>query len=310
MREGRESDIRECGACLQGCLALVKAGRGLGCIVNPEVGREAEPLAPAREPKSIVIVGGGPAGLTAAITARRRGFEDVRLLESRPSLGGQFALSFLSPGKEAIERPFRSLVREANESGAEILTGHAATAEEIAALEPDEVILATGARPIMPRIDGLTDPVPGEDVLTGERESGPRVLVLGGGLVGIEVAEWLAERGRDVVVVEALSEVARDMEPVARKLTMKRLRGMSVTVLTSTTLERIADGEAFVSSEGEGRSIGSFDTAVVAVGVRPADALKNELEGRGIPVHVVGDAARPGQVVDAVQAGYEAAAGL
>jgi NADPH-dependent 2,4-dienoyl-CoA reductase/sulfur reductase-like enzyme len=310
MREGREDRIRLCGACLQGCLALVKAGRGLGCIVNPEVGREGEKLEPARSRKAILIVGGGPAGLTAAITARRRGYENVRLLEARPELGGQFALSFLSPGKEAIERPFRSLIREALDSGAEILTGHEADAAEIAAWPPDEVILATGARPIAPRIDGLDDPATGEEILAGVREAGPRVLVLGGGLVGIEVAEWLARRGRDVTVVEALEDIARDMEPVTRKLTLKRLEGQSVTIVTSTVLERMVGGHAVVVTDGEERTLGKFDTVVVAVGVRPRDSLKADLEKKGIEVHVVGDADRPGQVVDAVQAAYELVAGL
>ena len=308
MREGRESEIRECGSCLQACLSGVKRGKGLECIVNPEVGRVGDPLPPAGEQKSVLIVGGGPAGLTAAITARRRGFEKVRLLERSPRLGGQFALSFLSPGKESLEKPFSSLVREAVASGAEILTGREATADEIAKMQPDEVILATGSRPSVPRIEGLSDPLTGEEVLMGTREVGRRVLVLGGGLVGIEVAEFLGWQSRRVVVVEALGEVARDMEPVARKLSLGRLAALGVEVLTSTTLARIEDGEAHVVRSGNERSLGRFDSFVVAVGVRPRDHLKEELEERGLSVRVIGDALHPGQAVDAVLAGYESVA--
>jgi len=118
MSEGRADEIVLCGSCLQGCLANVKAGKGLGCIVNPEVGHESEIERSAKKERHVVVVGGGPAGLTAAIVAGRRGHR-VTLLE-RDGLGGQFSLAPLAPGKTAMARPLNSLLRLASRSGAKI----------------------------------------------------------------------------------------------------------------------------------------------------------------------------------------------
>jgi len=309
MKEGREEEIVACGSCLQGCLAKVKAGEGLMCIVNPEVGREGERVSPPGDPRRIVVIGGGPAGMTAAVTARQRG-HDVTLVERSSTLGGQFALAFLSPGKESMERPFRSLVRSAEHAGIEILLDTDATPEVVLSLRPDLVILATGASPIVPAVSGLDAPLTGEEVLTESRTPGHRVLVLGGGLVGMEVAEWLAIRDREVVVVEMLDDVARDMETVARKLTLKRLAGMNVEIVTSAALVRVEEGEAFVRREEKETSLGSFDSFVVSVGVRPRRKLEEELVDLLVPIHVIGDADHPGQVLDAVHAAHDLAANL
>lgn len=176
MREGRTDKIMLCGGCLQGCLVSVKAGEGLSCIVNPEVGHEAETEPAAKTPRHVVVIGGGPAGLMAAIVARRRG-HSVTLLE-KGELGGQFALSYLAPGKEAMQRPLSSLLHWARRSGADIRTGMAADVDAIIDLAPGVVVLATGAKPIMPVIPGLVSAVTGEEALNGNTEIGDRVLGL------------------------------------------------------------------------------------------------------------------------------------
>jgi len=308
MREGREDEIMACGGCLQGCLASVKSGEPLGCVINPELGREDEAEAsvvPVGE--HLVVVGGGPAGMQAALSAQRLGYT-VTLLEKNPKLGGQFALAFATPGKEAMEQPFRSLVRAVERSEIDVRTGVEATAETVWALEPDRVIVATGSRPVVPPVPGLEDPLTAEQVLTGTREPGRRVLVLGGGLVGIELAEYLAKRGREVEVVELLDDVARDMETITRKMTLGRLATLPVTVHTGTHLRRLDRGDAIVrigDAEKE-LSLGRFDSVVVAVGQRSHDPLSKDLEATGLEVKVVGDAVHPGQILDATRAGYEA----
>ncbi|MFW5738902.1 MAG: FAD-dependent oxidoreductase [Myxococcota bacterium] len=304
MREGREDAIQLCGSCLQGCLARVKTGGPIGCIVNPEVGREGEPVGKVATPKHVVVVGGGPAGLQAAITARQRGHR-VTLLD-KSELGGQFALSSLAPGKEAMSRTHAALIQRAKLEGVELRTRTEADADAIAGMAPDDVVIATGSEPARIPIPGLEQAWTGADILTGRLRPTGRTLVVGGGLVGLEAAEYLGQRDVPTVVVEVLDEVARDMEPVTRKLTMMRLAKLPVTIHKRTSVVRLDGGEVFIQREQGGEeSLGSFDAVVVAVGNRSVDTLSDGLRRRGLAVHVAGDAARPGQVWDATQAGYE-----
>ncbi len=308
MREGREEDIISCGACLQGCLAKVKGGGPIGCIVNPELGREFEVApSPTAANLRLVVVGGGPAGMEAALTGFSAGAE-VTLLERRNSLGGQFSLAPLTTGKDAMARPLQSLVSLVERIGVEARTGIEATVDSITALKPDHTILATGSSPFIPPIPGLDDPLTAEQVLRGDREVGRKVLILGGGLVGIEMAEHLGLLDHEVVVVELLDETARDMEAITRKMTRKRLEKLPVTIHTTTRLVRMDGGEAFVEDADDGyeRSIGRFDSVLVAIGHRSYDPLSEGLRAAGLPVTVIGDADEPGQIFDATQAGRRA----
>ena len=302
---GNAAEVIVCGSCLQGCLASVKAGKGIACIVNPEVGRESEVERPAEKPRCVVVVGGGPAGLTAAIVASRRGHR-VTLLE-RSELGGQFSLAPLAPGKSAMKRPLSALVDAARRSGAEIRTGVEATVESIAELDPDVVILATGSTPAQLDIPGLEGAVTGNDILLGKVDTGRDFLVIGGGLVGIETAEILAAAGKRVVVVEVLDDIARDMEMITRKLTMKRLAALPVEMRTNARITGFADGMATVATGERSEQIGPFSAVVVAVGTRRNRELLDPLSARGIETRAVGDALEPGQVIGAVQSAWQVA---
>jgi pyruvate/2-oxoglutarate dehydrogenase complex dihydrolipoamide dehydrogenase (E3) component len=207
-----------------------------------------------------------------------------------------------------MERPFRSLVRAVESSGVDLRIGTEPTPEDIAELHPQKVVIATGSRPVIPDIPGLEDPLTAEEVLIGSRDVGHRVLILGGGLVGIELAEQLAVSDHEIVVVELLEDVARDMEAITRKMTLTRLQGLPVEVHTRTRLLSLEDGEALVRDESTGgeRSLGSFDSVLVAVGNRSYDPFSAALQETGLEVEVVGDAREPGQIWDAIQDGRAA----
>jgi 2,4-dienoyl-CoA reductase-like NADH-dependent reductase (Old Yellow Enzyme family)/thioredoxin reductase len=309
MREEREEDIISCGACLQGCLAKVKSGGPIGCIVNPELGREFEVVLPATAVDlRLVVVGGGPAGMEAALTGYTGGAR-VTLLERRNSLGGQFSLAPLTTGKDAMARPLQSLISVVERIGVEVRTGVEATVETITDLEPDHTIVATGSSPFIPPIPGLDDPLTAEQVLRGDREAGRKVLILGGGLVGIEMAEHLGQEDHEVVVVELLDETARDMEGITRKMTQKRLQKLPVTIHTKTRLVRMNGDEAIIDDAdgGHERSIGRFDSVLVAIGHSSYDPLSEGLRASGLAVTVIGDASEPGQIFDATHSGRRAA---
>jgi pyruvate/2-oxoglutarate dehydrogenase complex dihydrolipoamide dehydrogenase (E3) component len=290
---------------------MVKRGGPVSCLVNPELGHEGDAVpAAAAFGERMVIVGGGPAGLQASLEGVRRGW-DVVLLERADHLGGQFEYAFATPGKHLMERPFRALVRAVESSPVDIRLGVEADLVTICNLEPDLVLLATGSRPIRPRIPGLEQAIFAADVLGHRRPVGDRVLILGGGLVGIELAELLAVQGSEVDVVELLDEVARDMEPVSRRMTLARLAELPVTIHTGTRLVRMERGEAVVRTgdpEAEERRLGPFDSTVVAVGHRSHDPLSTVLREAGVRVELIGDARHPGQVLDATQDARRAAA--
>ena len=290
---------------LQGCLAKVKSGEGLGCIINPEVGRESDAFQKSEESKNIVVVGGGPGGMQAALTAVQRGHNVV--LFDEHELGGQFNLSFLPPGKEMMERPLKSLISKVRRSSVVLHLSQKATLREITEENPDVVILATGAAPVSLPIPGLDNALTGEDVLAGKMEVGNRVCIIGGGMVGLEVAEFLSHRKHQVTVVELLDDIARDMEPITRKLTVMGLNNSGIEILTKTKVTRLDGKKVFVESGEKETLLGEFDTVVVAVGTRSVNDLESIIRDAGIEVITIGDARKPGQVYDAVRDGFDIA---
>ena len=303
MRDGRDNEVLPCGHCLQGCFGNVTAGKGIGCNFNPTVGNELdEQLAPPVRPRRVAVVGGGPAGMEAALCTHRRGHK-VALFE-KSELGGRFSLASLAPTKERIEKPLRSLVGQVERSGIDLHVGLEATRSEIERFSPDVVIIATGSRSSVPRIPGLHNPIPAEEVFTRPGEVGQKVLVVGGGMVGMEVSELLANSGRQVVIIELLEEVANDMDPMSRRMMLSRLSSLPVEIHTTTELLAFDNEQAIVSHQGNRRELGKFDSVIIATGNQPFDPLSKELDGTGVEIHVIGDAMKTGNVGDAMRSGH------
>ncbi len=303
MRLNRDDEILQCGACLQGCLGKVKSGEGLDCIINPQVGHESEQFPNPADLKKIVVVGGGPAGIMAALTADSRG-HNVVLFDSE-RLGGQFRLACMPPGKQMLNRPLQSLIHKIEQSSIKLVLSHKASIEDILSENPDLVILASGARPKEISIPGLENPLTAADVLMQKTDTGKNVLVLGGGMVGLEVAEYLAANNHQVTIVEILNDLAGDMLPLTKKLTLKALNRAGVEIITGKQISRFNGTRAFITNDDSEKYLGEFNSVVLAVGTSPQSELEPLLKEKEIAYEVVGDAKKPRQIDSAIKEGFE-----
>lgn len=306
-REGRFDEIRPCIACSLCFDGLQDAG-GIRCSVNARAGREAEySIEPTKEPKTVFIVGGGPAGMEAARVAAMRGHE-VTLADNREQLGGQLLVAILPPHKEELGNLTRYLAGQMDKLGVNVKLGEEVTVRTVEQAKPDVVIMATGAMPIVPDIPGAKgkNVATAIDVLTGRREVGESVVIVGGGMVGCETAEFLAEKGRKVTILEMLERIGADIERSYRWVIMGRLRSLGIRMERNAKVEEITESRVRVSRDG-GTEFFEADSVVLAVGMEPNRQLARQLEGKVEALHVIGDSAEPGKVTEAIESGLRLA---
>ena len=308
---GRKDEICPCVACGQGCVGNADKMIPITCALNPLSGREASmPSVPKAEtPGRVVVVGAGPAGLMAAATAAERGHE-VILLERSDRLGGLLNVACKPPHKEDLRLISDYLYGKAQRAGVTFRFSCEATPESVRNLSPDAVIVATGSLPVVPRFcASAAGAVTAQDILSGA-EAGKNVLVLGGGLIGCETAEYLAAQGRSVTVVEMLPQLAKDMEWCARVLLLRRMASLGIKLRSGNEILSIGAGNAVTVRNEKGReeTLSGFDTLVVAVGCRPDNALSGGLSAAlDCPCVAVGDCRKTAKIMDAVHSGFEAA---
>ena len=301
---GELDRIRPCVACNVCIWSLQKANGDVKCFQNAALGYEKESrIEPARTKKRVVVVGGGPGGMEAARVARKRGHEVV-LFEKAGQLGGQMLLASIPPHKQNLAKAVDWMVRELQYEGVEVKLNTEATAERIAEERPDGVILATGGHPHIPSAFAGKDVLTAWDVLKGAG-TGKRVLIVGGGLVGAETAEYLSEKGCEVTIVEMLSELAMDMEGTTRLLLLKRLTDAGVKTILSSEVESVQGGKVVIQRDGRKESL-EADTIVIAVGARPNRDLSDGLKGKYPEWIEIGDCVEPGKAMEAIHQGYRA----
>ncbi|MDM7998415.1 MAG: NAD(P)/FAD-dependent oxidoreductase [Dehalococcoidia bacterium] len=293
-----------CNVCIDGDPTPVSP---ITCTVNPEAGRErdmAVTMAPRR--KKVMVIGGGLAGLEAARVAAERGHE-VTLCEEDAEMGGQWLLAAKPPHKEDHLLLLRYLLGQLDRLGVERKCGVKVTPSMVLEARPDAVVVATGGRPLVPPIPGVDrrEVTTAWDVLGGG-EVGQRVLMVGGGLTGLETAEFLAAQGREVVVAEMLKRVGADMGATVRWHLMNRTKHLNIKTFVSTQIREIRDkGNVVVSRNGLVETWDGFDTIVLACGVRPRDELSRELREMMGEVYVIGDAATVRRGLEAIRSGSE-----
>ena len=297
-----EGPTKPCLACMEGCLGGVKSGSGLQCLVNPEAGRESETFEVAEEPKKFAVVGGGLAGMQAAITLKKRGHE-VDLYE-KDALGGQFNLAPLTPHKRTMTRLIPYFKEELNHNNVNIIFKQAAKTDVISSY--DGVLLATGSKPAVPSIPGLNNFYWADILLEENLPKNKKVLIVGGGLIGVDVATALIPRNNQVIIVKRTTDFGEDMEMIAKNLSLKMMREKEVEFCDHTHIKKVEGEMVYAERLGKKMSFDGIDVIVISTSMKSYNPLEKELKGI-IPFYVIGDAKRVGNAQDAIRDGYETA---
>lgn len=297
-----------CIGCLQGCVANMFQGKPVECLVNPRVGHEGE-LTKAEIKKQVMVIGGGVGGLYAAYIARLRG-HDVTVYEKSNVLGGNMRLAAFPPGKGDLIGMVRNYIVLCESSGVKIVMNTEVTEEQIKKEAPDAVIIATGSNPLVLPIPGIEDTgvLHGGDVLEGKAQCGEKVLVVGGGMVGCELAAFLGEAEHDVTVIELRDKVAADVINEHRKYLMKDFTDYQIKTVTGAKVSRFyEDGVSYTLEDGTEGRLAGFDTVVLAMGYRNHNPFGEDVKNLAKEVYVIGDAVRARRALDATREAYEAA---
>ncbi len=338
-RRGEFHEINSCIACNQGCFDNIFNGLPANCMVNPIVGREHEiKLGKLKKPKKIAVIGAGPGGLEAAVTLAKRG-HTVDLYEKEQWIGGQFNLASAVPDKEGFYNLLLYYAHQLEHHGVHLHLGTPVSKNKLAKLKADAIIVATGAAPLIPKIEGLAEGLEDGsvrlawDVLSTEFPgTSADIVIIGGGAVGCDVALYLTQDGtmnektarfllendaedplvvqqllkqstRKVVMLEMLDKTGKDIGRSTRWPIMQQLKRRGVRMYTTTRVTRIEDGRVFAENNGQ-TQVFHAGTIVLATGVVPYNPFAQSKDKR---IHVIGDAAATAKALDAIRQGFELA---
>ena len=310
-------DIRPCIGCLR-CLNGIMFGRRVACTVNPSFELEnEETLKPASERKNILVIGSGPAGMEAAFVAAKRGHHVV-LCEKEEDLGGLMRIACVPIAKQDLARLIQYMSRKLEQAGVEVRLNCAVDRAMLENEFKGYEVIAAGAKPIvMKAFTEFKQWMTADDVLAGKAFPGRKTVVIGGGSVGCETADYLAPlvndlfpRNRDVTVLEMAGGVMLTESGPGRSLLVKRMMAKGVQMICSAKVERVDHDNIYYTKDGVEHCISDADTLVFAVGYKADAAVEEMLKESGAVYHLIGDAAKVGNIKDAVSAGYQLAKGL
>ena len=310
-REGRYEEIIPCISCNK-CIQTLRKDC-VRCSVNPEAGNETRfQFDKSDQPKRVWVVGGGPAGLKSAEIASFRG-HDVTLFEKETVLGGRVRVGATPPQKAVLNELIDYLEGRARAHGTRIDLGKTFTEGMVDTDKPDVLIVATGASPKLPDVSGADESsaLNVDEALTSGDRIGERVLIVGGGGTGAEIADLLSEKGKTVTIVEMLDAIASDLVVHLQHYLLNRLQEKQVAIMTQTRVQEIGKDYAIVEDSSGTRRLEGFDTIVMAIGAEsPNNTIYENLKGKIEELYVIGDAAQPREIIDAVFEAEEVAIGL
>jgi NADPH-dependent 2,4-dienoyl-CoA reductase/sulfur reductase-like enzyme len=309
-KDSRFDEIIPCVSCNK-CIQTLRKDV-VRCTVNPEAGNETRfKYVKAEHIKKVWVVGGGPGGLKAAEIAALRGHR-VTIFEKENNLGGRMRLGAVPPHKAVYNDFLDYLENRITTLGVSTVIGKEFTVDMLKTGKPDAVIVATGARPLMPEWEGIQESkaVSIDDVLSGRVETGEDILIVGGSGSGAEIADYLSDMNKKVTIVEMLEGIATDLVNHLQHYVLKRLNEKNVTMLTSTQVKSLGKGFVVVEDASGTKRLNGFDTIVMAVGSIPDNRVHKELEGKIVERYVIGDALQAREIVDAVYEAQETATKL
>ncbi|QFQ03261.1 2,4-dienoyl-CoA reductase [NADPH] [Corynebacterium urogenitale] len=342
--QGRADAINTCIACNQACLDHTFGNKRATCLVNPRACYERElVLLPSPVRRTVAVVGAGPAGLAAAVSAAERNF-DVTLFEAQDRIGGQFALAMQIPGKEEFKETIRYFTTRMQELGVDLRLNTRASAADL--MDYDEVIISTGVEPRVPQIEGIDHPkvITYAQLLSGEKTAGDKVAIMGAGGIGVDVAEylayetsptldveeWMREWGVDAnnrggLTAPAVDKARREIHLLQRKTShigkglnkttgwvhRASIKMKGVQQHTGVSYDKIDDAGLHITEGGEQKVL-DVDTIVLCTGQESVRTLFDEAEAAGIKAHIVGgaDVAAELDAKRAIRQATEVVAGL
>ncbi|AEG59760.1 NAD(P)/FAD-dependent oxidoreductase [Desulforamulus ruminis] len=311
---GLIDEISPCIACMQRCQGerVDAEDTGISCLVNPFTGKEGTlKIEKTQAPKKIMIIGAGPGGLEAAWIAAQRGHK-VTVFEKQASPGGQYRTGAIPPFKHDIARAIKYFVQMGKKFGVEYRFGTEVTAEMVAKEKPDVAIIATGSQPVVPKIEGIDGPriVQAVDVLEGKVYPGEKVLIIGGGLVGVETADFLGERQHKVTLVDMLPQIAAGENPSTKYFLFERLKNYGVTLLTDIKVKSFLEDGILYEKDHQEHKLEGFDSIVLAMGVKAYNPLEEKIKGLVPQVFVIGDAVKARKALEAIAEGARLAVSI
>ncbi|MCP4688792.1 MAG: FAD-dependent oxidoreductase, partial [Desulfobacterales bacterium] len=312
VRMNEAEDIRPCVACYDGCFGNYYRVRHISCAVNPSSGREsAYRLTPAEKPRDVMVIGGGIAGLEAARVASIRGHA-VSLYEKEGEFGGVVRQAAAPEFKKDLRRLLWWYERQIEKSDVQVFLNTEMTPDQIRSASPGVVVMATGADPIIPNISGVDHEFVSTavDFLKGGATIGDRVAIVGGGLSGCEIAIWLAEMGKQTIIIEMLPELMTGSVPViphVKQMTLDMLARCGAGVFTDSRVKEITPAGVRVVHGDNGEDHIPADTVVLAMGMKPNHKLLDQIPNHAGQVYKIGDCREPRNIMNAVWDAHEIA---